>query len=503
MPTLQQRGKVFEANSHDDKDLGFSHSEAMIEHATFQSNAETPPLIDEAKVLRKMDLHLIPILSLLYLLCFLDRGNIGNAKIEGLLDDLHMTGAQYNMCLTVFFITYSTFELPSNLVLKRLRPSIWLPTIMIGVGVVMTLMGIVRNYHGLLIARIFLGVAEAGLYPGVAFYITMWYCRHEAQLRQAMFFSAASVAGAFSGLLAFGIAKMDGVAGLEGWRWIFILEGILTVCVSIAAFFVISDYPATASFLTEEERAWVIARLRAQYAGNVEVSERFQWRYLWQALSDFQIYLSLIVWYGIVCPLYGVSFFLPSIIKDLGYSSSNAQLLTVPIYVTAAAVAVVSAWLSDRAKQRSPFLLFHLSCIVIGFTIVIASAGKGVPGVVYAGIFLAVSGIYPALPGIVTWLSNNLAGEYKRATGMALQIGIGNFAGAMASNFYRTQDAPSYYLGHSLELGLAVAGLVATICLRFVYQRINKSRSAKGTEGLVAEEIARMGDKSPAFRYIL
>src|ERR1700709_2452901 len=148
--------------------------------------------------------------------------------------------------------------------LKRLKPSIWLPTIMVAWGVVMTLMGIVQSYHGLLIARIFLGVAEAGLYPGVAYYITMWYCRHEGQLRQALFFSAASIAGAFSGLLAFGISKMDGVGGLEGWRWIFILEGIVTVLVAFLAFFVLHDFPETATFLTEEERAFVVYRLKYQ-----------------------------------------------------------------------------------------------------------------------------------------------------------------------------------------------------------------------------------------------
>ncbi|OCK82494.1 MFS general substrate transporter [Lepidopterella palustris CBS 459.81] len=118
--------------------------------------------LDEAAILRKMDLRLIPMLALLYLLSFLDRGNIGNAKIEGLTEDLHMTGPQYNWCLTVFFFTYAAFEVPSNLLLKRLRPSIWLPTIMVAWGVVMTLMGIVQNYHGLLAARLFLGVTEAG-----------------------------------------------------------------------------------------------------------------------------------------------------------------------------------------------------------------------------------------------------------------------------------------------------------------------------------------------------
>lgn len=143
---------------------------------------------------------------------------------------------------------------------------------------------------------------------------------------------------------------MDGIAGLEGWRWIFILEGILTVVVAIMAFFLIQDYPETAKFLTEEERAWVIHRLRYQYSDTAVKTEKFQWKYVKDALLDWQIYLSLIsmalqfphvplfifsyltstiAWYGIVCPLYGISFFLPTIIKDLGYTSSTAQLLTV------------------------------------------------------------------------------------------------------------------------------------------------------------------------------
>lgn len=121
--------------------------------------------LDIKKIRRKMDLRLIPMLTLLYLLSFLDRGNIGNAKIEGLSEDLNLTGPEYNWCLTAFFFTYAAFEVPSNMLLKKLRPSIWLPTIMVAWGIVMTLMGIVQNYSGLLAARIFLGVAEAGLFP--------------------------------------------------------------------------------------------------------------------------------------------------------------------------------------------------------------------------------------------------------------------------------------------------------------------------------------------------
>ncbi|KAE8347294.1 hypothetical protein BDV24DRAFT_173180 [Aspergillus arachidicola] len=485
-----------------------SSLEAVDEKRPHEEALPTYDVEMENRILRKMDLRIIPMLAVLYLLAFLDRGNVGNAKIEGLLEDLNMTGPQYNWCLTVFFFTYAAFELPSNLLLKKMRPSRWLPLLMVAWGIVMTLMGVVHNYAGLLSTRIFLGVAEAGLYPGVAYYITLWYPRHRAQFRQALFFSAASIAGAFSGLLAYGIAKMDGVGGYAGWRWIFILEGLLTIVVAFIAPFAIHDSPETAKFLTEEERGFVIHMLRTQNTGGTaeggtaEATE-FRMKYVVDALLDWQIYVSVIVYWGITCPLYGISLFLPSIIKDLGYTSSTAQLLTVPIYITAAVVAVIAAWLSDRQKQRSPFVLFFMGLIAAGFIIVLASTGRGVPGVVYFGVFVSVLGIYPAFPGNITWLSANLAGDYKRASGMAIQIGLGNLAGAMASNFYRSRDAPNYILGHALELGFCVAGMIAAVLLRLSYQRINRKRDGMDVLGCDETEMEKMGDRSPMFRYML
>ncbi|KAH6644077.1 major facilitator superfamily domain-containing protein [Boeremia exigua] len=473
--------------------------------------AETFAHLDEKKILRKMDLHLIPMLALLYLLSFLDRGNIGNAKIEGLVETLGMTGAQYNWCLTAFFFTYAAFEVPSNLLLKKLRPSVWLPTIMVAWGIVMTLMGIVKNYEGLLIARIFLGITEAGLFPGVAYYITMWYCRHEAQFRQALFFSAASVAGAFSGLLAFGIAHMDGVGGLEGWRWIFILEGILTVLVAILAFFTLYDFPETAGFLTEEERAFVVFRLKYQGASNETINgqrvaqdDTFQWKFVKSAFLDWQIWTNIWVYWGIVCPLYGISLFLPSIIRGLGYTSSTAQLLTVPIYITASVLAIAVAWWSDRVGKRHPFILVCLCIMAVGFIMCVSS---GTPGVIYAGVFIATCALYPAFPGNITWLSNNLAGSTKRATGQAIQIAVGNLAGAMASNFYRTEDAPRYVLGHALELGFIGAGIIGLLVLVFNYKRINAKRERQLAEGAhngyTPEELGELGDRAMTFKYVL
>lgn len=267
------------------------------------------------------------------------------------------------------------------MLLKKLRPSIWLPAIMVAWGVVMTLMGIVQNYHGLLSARIFLGVAEAGLFPGVVYYNTMWYCRYEVQVRQAIFFSAASIAGAFSGLLAYGISFMDGVGGLAGWRWIFILEGILTTLVAVLAFFTLHDFPETASFLTAEERAFVAFRLKydgqdaaTDNAHRIAQNDKRDWKQVKAAFVDWQVWINVVVYWGYVCPLYGISLFLPTIIKELGYKSTTAQLLTVPIYVTASIITILVAWIADKKRHRSSFIVVGLVFQLVGFIMCIATS---------------------------------------------------------------------------------------------------------------------------------
>jgi len=339
----------------------------------------------------------------------------------------------------------------------------------------------------------------------------MWYCRDEIQWRQGLFFSAASMAGAFSGLLAYAIVKMHGVGGLAGWRWIFILEGLLTVVVALSSFFLLHDFPDTAKFLTEEERAWAVHRLKYQGSRKggrmIAESDHFKWKYVLEALTDWQLYVALFMYWGIVCPLYGISLFLPTIIKDLGYEAATAQLLTVPIYVTAAFLSIFICFLSDRAakagKSRSPYIFFPMCAILVGFIMAIAASARGhAPGVVYAGVFLATCGIYPAFPGNVAWISNNLAGSYKRSAGMAFQIGVGNLGGAMASNFYRPQDAPKFLLGHGLEIAFVVMGLIAVAVLRVGYGQINAKREGENAgAGHSDAELSQLGDKAPTFRY--
>ncbi|KAG9080073.1 hypothetical protein FRC06_007104, partial [Ceratobasidium sp. 370] len=353
------------------------------------------------RLLRKMDWNIVPFLALLYLLSFLDRTNIGNARLAGLEADLGMNklSLQYNTALgkcpqprSIFFPFYVAAEIPSNMMLKRTRPSLWFATIMVAWGLCMTFMGFVTSYPGLLVARAFLGIAEGGLFPGVTFYITMWYRRHECGLRMAIFFSAATAAGAFGGLLARGISEMNGIGGKAGWAWIFILEGLLTLIIAGIAFFVINDYPETARFLNEEERTEVVRRLREDRSA---LADEFGMRYFWDAIKDWKIWVHMFITIGIYTPLYSFSLFLPTIIKNMGYTNEKSQLMTVPPYVAACLCTIAAGKIADSHKKRGPYMIFFCLLAIVGFTLLISSHK---PGLQYAGTFLAAMGVYPNVP---------------------------------------------------------------------------------------------------------
>ncbi|KAF8882948.1 MFS general substrate transporter [Mucidula mucida] len=463
-----------------------------------------PPTLtpeEENRLWRKLDLRLLPILSLLYLFSFMDRGNIGNARLQGLVTQLDLTGNQYNIALTMYFIPYCLVVCPANLVLKRFRPSRWLPGITVTWGIIMTLMGLVKTYPQLVGARLALGIAEAGLFPGVAYYLTLWYPRHHLQLRIGYFFGAASLAGAFSGLLAFAISFMSGTRGLLGWSWIFILEGIATVAIGVLAFFVLVDFPATAQFLTPEERAYIVYRKIEYDNSSVGEEEHFAVGHVIEALTDWQVWLHILIYMSIAGPLYGITLFLPTIINTFGHTPAISQLLTVPPYLFATILLYIFARYSDQTQLRSPFVYAGLLMMLVGFSINISDVP---PGAKYFGTFFCVAGSYAPFPGIVAWLGNNLSGQYKRAVGMALHIGVGGLSAAVASNIYRSQDSPRFILGHAVELAFVGVGLVCVPVATLCYWRINERREReKGEVKYDVDELRRMGDRAPDFMYTL
>ncbi|KAF2499691.1 MFS nicotinic acid transporter-like protein Tna1 [Lophium mytilinum] len=458
----------------------------------------------DRKLLRKLDFRLIPWLCFLYLISFLDRTNIGNAKIDGLQKDLGMTDGQYNAALSLFFVSYALAEPLTNVLLKRLRPSIFIPIIMIFWGITMTSMGLVHNFSGLAAARFFLGLAEAGLFPGVNYYLSCWYKRSEFGIRAAIFFSAAAVAGSFGGLLAAAIAKMDGIGGKHGWCWIFILEGLATILVGIASYWMVYDFPDEATFLTAHDLARVKARLRADQQSSAE-HEEFKMAYFWAAVKDWKTYAFAIQYMGCDGALYAFSLFLPTIIAELGYTSTKANLLSVPPYAAAAILTIFIGWLADRTHQRGLCNIGVSFLGIAGFSMLLGSDKAGVK---YAGTFLGALGIYPCVANTITWTANNFEGVYKKGVAIGFVIGWGNLNGVVSSNIYQGKDKPGFKPGHGVVLAYMIVFLLGgSIVTRFLLAAENKRRiSGKRdvwAEGKTAAEVEMLGDKRPGFIYTL
>ncbi|KAK2752473.1 hypothetical protein FQN54_008135 [Arachnomyces sp. PD_36] len=444
------------------------------------SLAETS-VINEKSLLRKLDLKLLPPLTLLYLLSFLDRSNVGNARLEGLIDDVNMTGNQYLTGLTVYFIGYVLFEVPCNIILKRTSPRMWLPTLTIIWGIIATLMGVVQNYAGFLVSRFFLGVAESGLFPGVVWVLSMWYKRNERVYRVALFFSAVSLAGAFGGILAWGIAHMRGVGGYNGWRWIFILEGLLTVVVAFGAYFFVYNYPDTAEFLTEDEREYINFRLKND--SDATRDESFTWANVTSAFKDPKVWLYGLGFHTMSLPLYTYSLFLPTIIKELGYTAAEAQLMTVPPNAVGCMLTIGAAIYSEKKQMRAPFIAGGSCIAIVGYIILLS---QNQPGVSYFGTILAAGGIYPATALVLAWPANNVSGQTKRAIANAMQISIGNLGAVLGTQLYRTETSPRWFLGHGFALGYLIANtaVVGTlyIVLKNTNRRKEREREAQGID---------------------
>ncbi|KAG0699255.1 major facilitator superfamily domain-containing protein [Suillus ampliporus] len=456
-----------------------SNSEKQIVERLAQS--------ERARILRKIDWHLLPFVTLFYLLSFLDRTNVGNAKVAGMSTDLNLIGFRYNIAAAVFFIPYSFAEVPSNIALKLFRPSRWIPTIMVAWGLVMTLMCLVNSFQSLIVARLFLGLTEAGLFPGVNYYICFWYPRSERSKRIAIFFSAASLSGAFGGLLAYGIERMEGVGGLHGWQWI---------------------YPETAKFLTESERLYIVDMLK-QDSNNL--STHFHTQFILQAMKDYKTYIQIIILYGVLTtssdffirllvPGYAIALFSPTIINELGYSAANAQLLTVPPFVAGCIATIIVGIYSDKHGLRGPYVIGGTVVSLVGYILLYCNY---LPGPSYVGVCLAAMGNYPTVAIVLAWAGSNAGGDLKRGVVLAMVIGLSNLGGICSSFIYI--DPPRFHIGHGTIIGFLSLAIVMSLFAMWNYNRLNKKKEAQClAENITNDrehEFKDMGDDSPLFRY--
>ncbi|KAK5688923.1 High-affinity nicotinic acid transporter [Elasticomyces elasticus] len=464
-------------------------------------HVECPPHTTEAKLVRKIDSHVIPCLCIMYLLAFLDRVNIANANVYGLAKQLGLTGNEYNVALVIFFVPYVLFEIPSNMFLKRFRPHVWLSLNMFLFGFTTIMQGLVKNYSGILATRFFLGLFETGMFPGAFYLIGMWYRRTEAQKRYSFFFSSTTLAGAFGGLLAAAIGKMEGVGGYAGWRWIFILEGLLTVVVACVFFFILPDFPEESKWLTTEEKAYVAARLRADQ-GRSARERKITGKDVAGVFKDYKVIVAGFMYFGLIVPAYGYAYFSPGIIRGYGYSAIQTQLHSVPPWAAAFGFAMLMATLSDFTQKRAPFAIGCICIAIAGFSILITVHNNR--PLQYAALFLVAMGAYSAMPIIVCWFNMNLGGHHRRAVGSAWQVGFGNIGGIIAVFSFLAADAPLYVKGYSICLAFTTLSIVACIIYGYGCWNANRRRDRSPVDrGLTEYEKTELGDMNPEYRYLL
>jgi cyanate permease len=272
------------------------------------------------------------------------------------------------------------------------------------------------------------------------------------------------------------------------------------VVVAIAAYFFIHNYPATARFLTDNERDFIQRRLAAD--SDATRDEAFTWANVSKAFFDIKVYLYCFGFHTMSLPLYTLSLFLPSIIKALGYTAAQAQLLTVPPYAIAFVVTVTFAVLSERFEKRAPFIIAGSSLAIIGYIILMSDHR---PGVSYVGTIFAAAGIYPAVALTLAWPANNVSGQTKRAVAGGMQISIGNLGAVLGTQLYRTETAPRFYLGHAFAAGYLVANIIVTSTIWWLLKRENARRGrGEGAEKLqeINPEEEWLGDEDPRWRFL-
>lgn len=358
-----------------------------------------------------------------------------------------------------------------------------------------------KNYATLLASRLLLGAFESGLFPCLTLYLSTFYKPIEQAQRVSYLFVASALSGAFGGLLAYGLTRLNGT--LAGWRWLFLVEGLISMVVGFGCLALLPDSFETAWWLSDEDK--LLCRIRnksvAIYQGDSETFDRGEVK---QAFTDPKIWLSSICQFCANTCSFGFSTFLPVIIRGFGFSSVRTQLLTVPVYIWASIFYLTIAFFSDLVRRRAIFMIPLALVTAIGYSMML-SVDMENTAVLYFATFVTATGIYCVVGLNVTWNSNSNAGYYKRATAIGLQQTVGNSAGIMAGQIYRiTNRDGRYVIGHSVSLTAIILAAVGYAAMYVLLRSMNRKR-----DSLTEDEKKKMldagvkGDRHPEFRYTL
>ncbi|KAF7676363.1 mfs general substrate transporter [Alternaria burnsii] len=477
------------------------HEELQREYLEQDEGAETIENKKKEDALRrKLDCFVAPVMMMLMLISYLDRGNIGFAATQGMTTDIGLKGSELNTAVSVFYIFYILAEFPTSLLVKRLQFNRVIPTITFCWGITCLCTGFVQNFAGLVTTRIFLGFFEGCLFPAMTLFLCNWYTREELGIRIAYLFIASALSGAFGGLIAFGILYMNGVAGWSGWRWLYVIEGIITVIWAFCCIFLVPKSFETAYFLNDEEKTLMRQRAhRTQAYSDSEGSGHYGKADIKEAAKDIKSWVHGLIQIAVVTILYGFGTFLPIIIRNgFNFSTKQAQYLVIPVNVWGAIVYAIGAYLSDRYQTRFLPLILMAPIGITGYAILLSPVS---PYVQYFATYLIATACFLCTGGNITWLSANCAPDGKRAASLGILLTLTNIGGVVSGQIYQSNAAPKYTLGHAWSLGCLAFAWCGWWIIRSIYKRREKRKDAKLARGYSMPAGKQYTDREPDFRY--
>ncbi|KAF2848512.1 major facilitator superfamily transporter [Plenodomus tracheiphilus IPT5] len=464
------------------------------------------------RVNRKMDAALLPFLSLLYLFNGLDRSNIGNAETQGFTTDIGATPDDLNLAVSLFFIPFVLLQPPSAALGRWMGAKHWITIMMAGLGwgFFTIAHAYIQGRTALIAVRLMLGAFEAGFYPTAIAYLSTFYGRYDLAVRIALFYGQYAVAGAFSGTIAFGVFHIKDTK-LHNWQYLFLIEGALTILMSLISWFWLPAGPGSAWFLDSDEQIFVVKRIKyenAVYVAHEYDSDgrervRITRRDFVETAKDVKLWYLLIFNICASVPSQAFSIFLPLVVQGLGYSSLQANLMSIPPYICGAIGLYAFALSSDHRKERGIHIILGIAIALVGLIITVtvqSSQGK------YAGLCILLFGSYISAPLTVAWLSGNNPEPGKRSLVLGVN-GFGNLAGVIGSQLYKHKYAPRYLLPFYATLGFVAAALVGYASYIYILKAVNKNKltilDGKSEEEIEVERTdgTRYADQKWTFLY--
>ncbi|KAM0551234.1 hypothetical protein ACHAPJ_008579 [Fusarium lateritium] len=448
----------------------FSSSEDVRDNITGYDNTlmkarATLSSQEEKKLLRRIDWHLIPLLAVMYMVKSIDASNVSNARImdqgtpRNIMIELNISPDNYNFVTMAYYIPYILAETPSNLLVKRLKPSVWQARIMISWGIVLCCHAAVKNAAGLYTVRAFLGLFEAGLWPGMLLQLCYWYRPDEMASRIVLVTILGNFSAVISGVLAFAFNGVH-ARGLSGWKWLILTEGVFTILLGIFAYLFMPDFPDTARWMTEEEKAFVQARLPINAPRAAE--KDFDWKEFWHTLKDHKLWLFLLCWAFYTVGTTGLNFYQPTVIANLGFTGiAEAQLLNIPPAVFACVLTIFFGWVASTGRFPLPliplsFMIIIEACYVVLYTF--PSTGGVYAATVIAGGFSTAwyTMMWP-------WRVQTTDGATGSAFAIAFANSYGQIGGAVGSQLFNSRFAPRYTTSFGIAMGFIGMAIVMNV----------------------------------------